>query len=118
MYLHAFVYAVGPMISTYLTGDFSSGMIWSIMAGATANYLYYWYCREQIAAIKKADWVNQQAQDEALKEAGGVQSYVVWVGVAFYVIFLATLMKMVQEGPQDFDQRPSRPAKQAVARTV
>ena len=41
------------------------------MAGATANYLYYWHCKEQIAEIKKSRWLNHTAQDAALKEAGG-----------------------------------------------
>jgi hypothetical protein len=113
MYLHAFVYAVGPMISTYLTGDFSAGIIWSIMAGATANYLYYWHCREHIAEIKKTIRMDPVARESALKESGGVQPYVIWVGVFFYIIFLATLIKMVQEGPPDLDQSPGRPAKQA-----
>ncbi|OQW36844.1 MAG: hypothetical protein A4E19_21110 [Nitrospira sp. SG-bin1] len=114
MYLHAFVYAVGPMVSTYLTGDFSAGIVWSIMAGATANYLYYWHCREHIGEIKKAGRMDRAAQETALKEAGGVQPYVVWVGVFFYLIFLATLVKMIQEGPPDPDKSPGRPAKQAV----
>lgn len=114
MYLHAFVYAVGPMISTYLTGDFSAGIVWSIMAGATANYLYYWHCREHIGEIKKAGKMDLAAQETALKESGGVQPYVIWVGVFFYVIFLATLVKMIQEGPPDLDKAPSRPARQAV----
>jgi hypothetical protein len=48
MYTYALVYAVGPMVSTYLTGDMTVGLIWSIMAGATANYVYYWHCREHI----------------------------------------------------------------------
>lgn len=113
MYLHAFVYAVGPMISTYLTGDLTVGIVWSIMAGATANYLYYWHCREQIAEIKKTGWMNQPAQDAALKEAGGVQPYVIWVGVVFYIIFLATLFKMVQDGLTDSDTLPTKPAKPA-----
>ena len=113
MYLHAFVYAVGPMISTYLTGDFTSGMIWSIMAGATANYLYYWHCREHIEEIKKAGRLNREALETALKESGGVQPYVIWVGVAFYILFLVTLAKMVQEGPPDFDKRPAKPEKPA-----
>ncbi len=113
MYLHAFVYAVGPMISTYLTGDFSAGIVWSIMAGATANYLYYWHCREHIAEVKKASQLDHSALEGALKESGGVQSYVIWVGVFFYIIFLAMLIKMVQEGPPDFDKSPGRPAKQA-----
>ena len=74
MYLHAFVYAVGPMISTYLTGDFSAGIVWSIMAGATANYLYYWHCREHIGEIKQAGRMDLAAQETALKESGGVQA--------------------------------------------
>lgn len=110
MYLHAFVYAVGPMISTYLTGDLTVGIVWSIMAGATANYLYYWHCKEQIEEIKKSGWMNQPAQEAAVKEAGGVQPYVIWVGVVFYVIFLATLAKMIQEGPPDSDKSPTKPA--------
>lgn len=104
MYLHAFVYAVGPMVSTYFTGDFSAGIVWSIMAGATGNYLYYWHCREHIAEIKKVGGVDQVGQVAVLKESGGVQPYVIWVGVFFYIIFLATLTKMVQEGPPDLDR--------------
>lgn len=113
MYLHAFVYAVGPMVSTYLTGDVSSGLVWSIIAGATANYLYYWHCREQIGEIKKASQLNQPAQEQALKDAGGVQPYVIWVGVAFYILFLVTLTQMAQEGQPDSDQRPAKPARSA-----
>lgn len=104
MYLHAFVYAVGPMVSTYLTGDFTAGIVWSVMAGATANYLYYWHCREHVTEIKKAGGVDHAAQDTVLKESGGVQPYVIWVGVVFYIIFLATLTKMVQEGPPGLDR--------------
>lgn len=113
MYLHAFVYAVGPVISTYLTGDLTVGIVWSIMAGATANYLYYWHCREHIAEIKKTGWLNQPAQEAAFKEAGGVQSYVIYVGIALYVIFFATLLKMIQEGPPDSDKLPAKPARPA-----
>ena len=104
MYLHAFVYAVGPMVSTYFTGDFSAGIVWSVMAGATANYLYYWHCREQIAEVKKAGRADPAEQGVALRDSGGVQPYVIWVGVFFYIIFLATLTKMVQEGPPDLDR--------------
>lgn len=113
MYLHAFVYAVGPMISTYLTGDFSAGIIWSVMAGATANYLYYWHCREHIGEIKTSGRLSPAEQETALKESGGVQPYVIWVGVAFYLIFLVTLSKMIQEGPPDPDMRPAKPEKSA-----
>ena len=119
MYLHAAVYAVGPMISTLITGDMSIGLAWSVIAGATANYLYYWHCKERIAEIKKRGWMNQTAQEAAMKEAGGVQPYVIWVGVVFYIIFLATLItSILQEGPPDSDTLPARPAKFSVKSTV
>jgi len=113
MYLHALVYAVGPMVSTYLTGDVTVGIVWSVMAGATANYLYYWHCRDQIAEIKKRSLSHPDMRDFTLKEAGGVQPYVIWVGVAFYVLFIAMLVKMIQEGPPDSDKLPTKPAKPA-----
>lgn len=111
MYLHAFVYAIGPMASTYITGDMTVGIVWSIMAGATANYLYYWHCKEEIADLKKAGKLNPAGQEAALKEAGGVQPYVIYVGIVLYVIALAGLAKMIEEGQLDGDTVPTRPAK-------
>lgn len=111
MYLHAFVYAIGPMASTYLTGDMTVGLVWSVMAGATANYLYYWHCKEEIAEIKKAGKLDPAAQEAAIKEAGGVQPYVIYVGIVLYVIALAGLAKMIEEGQLDGDKIPTRPAK-------
>src|SRR5512146_414251 len=113
MYLYAAVYAVGPMISTYLTGDMTSGIVWSVVAGATGNYVYYWHCREQIGAIKQRTWNDAARQDAAIKEAGGVQPYVVWVGVALYVLFSMALFKMLQEGSLDGERLPAKPAKPA-----
>lgn len=113
MYLHAFVYAIGPMVSSYLTGDISGSLVWSIMAGATANYLYYWHCKEGVEEIKKAGKLNPAAQEEAIKESGGVQPYVIYVGIALYVLALAGLVKMIQDGPPEGDKMLPRPAKPA-----
>ena len=113
MYVYALVYALGPMISTYLTGDLTVGLVWSIMAGATANYVYYWHCREQIGQIKKSAWTDPVKQDEALKEAGGVQPYVIWVGVALYIFFAMTMFKLLQDGLPEGDRQPAKPAKPA-----
>jgi hypothetical protein len=99
------------MVSTYLTGDMTSGMIWSVVAGATANYVYYWHCREHIAAIKQQAWNDQGKQHLAMKESGGVQTYVIWVGVVFYVLFSFTMFKMIQEGALDTDKIPAKPAR-------
>jgi len=119
MYVYALVYALGPMISTYLTGDVTVGLVWSIMAGATANYVYYWHCREQIGALKKNAWTDPAKQDEALKEAGGVQSYVIWIGVALYVLFAITMtFKMLQDGPPDGERSPEKLAKPTAASSV
>jgi len=113
MYLYAAVYAIGPMVSTYLTGDMTSGIVWSVVAGATANYVYYWHCRENIAAIKQHAWNDPIQQHAALKEEGGVQPYVIWVGVVFYLLFSLTMFKMLQDGPLDGDKVPKNPAKTA-----
>ena len=113
MYLYAAVYAIGPMVSTYLTGDMTSGIVWSVVAGVTANYVYYWHCRENIAAIKQHAWNDPIQQHAALKEEGGVQPYVIWVGVVFYLLFSLTMFKMLQDGALDGDKVPKNPAKTA-----
>ena len=111
MYLYAAVYAIGPMISAYFTGDVTGGIVWSIVAGATGNYVYYWHCREQIGAIKQQTWSDPVKQQIALKEAGGVQPYVIWVGVALYVLFSIAMFKMLQEGKLDGELAPTKPAR-------
>jgi hypothetical protein len=105
MYLYAAVYAIGPIVSTYLTGDMTSGIVWSVVAGATANYVYYWHCREHIAAIKQHAWADHSKQHLAMKEAGGVQP--------FYALFFLTMFKMIQEGSLDADKVPPK-AKPAI----
>jgi hypothetical protein len=118
MYVYAAVYALGPMISTYLTGDMTVGLIWSIMAGTTANYVYYWHCREKIGEIKANIRTDPAKQDEVLKESGGVQSYVIWIGVALYILFAATMLKMLQDGPPGGEQSPEKPAKPTATSSV
>ena len=118
MYLYALLYAIGPMISTYLTGDMTIGIAWSMIAGATANYIYYWHCREQIAAIKKQGWSNPAGQDQTLKEAGGVQPYVIYVGIAFYVLFIVTMITLIQQAELGGDRPPGKPAKPTASGSV
>lgn len=118
MYLHAFIYAVGPVVATYLTGDLSASIVWCIMAGVTGNYLYYWYCREHIAEIEKAVRIDPVAQVKALKESGGVQPYVIWVGVILFIISVVMITKMVQEGTLDMERIPAKPVKQTVRLTL
>ncbi|WP_455243960.1 DUF2628 domain-containing protein [Petrachloros mirabilis] len=118
MYLYAAVYAIGPIISTMMTGDMSSGIVWSIVAGATGNYVYYWHCREQIGVIKQRSWNDINQQDAAIKETGGVQPYVIYVGIALYVLFSMTMFKMIQEGSLEEGSMPGKPAKSTVTITT
>jgi hypothetical protein len=111
MYLYAAVYAIGPILSAYMTGDMTSGIVWSVVAGATGNYVYYWHCREQITAIKQQAWNDPAQQQTAIREDGGVQPYVIWVGVLFYLLFSLTMFKMLQEGGLDLEQIPKKPTK-------
>jgi hypothetical protein len=101
MYLYAVVYAVGPVISAYLTGDITVGIVWRVMAGASANYIYYWHVREHLAPIRQKQGWDTTGQERALKDLGGVQPYVVWVGVALHVLLLALLIQAYQEGSQE-----------------
>jgi hypothetical protein len=91
----------------------SSGIVWSVVAGATANYVYYWHCREHIAAIRQQAWNDPAQQRAAMKEEGGVQPYVIWVGVVLYLLFAVAMFKMLQEGALDFDNLPKKPATRA-----
>jgi hypothetical protein len=113
MYLYAAVYALGPVVSVYLTGDFTSGVVWNVGAGATANYVYYLHCREHIASIKQRAWNDPGQQQIAIKEEGGVQPYVIWVGVVMYVLFSLMMFKMLQEGAFELDDRPGKPSRPA-----
>lgn len=113
MYMYAAVYALGPVVSVYLTGDFTSGVVWNVGAGATANYVYYLHCREQIASIKQQAWNDPGQQQIAIKEEGGVQPYVIWVGVVMYVLFSLMMFKMLQEGAFELENGPGKPARPA-----
>lgn len=100
MYLYAAVYAIGPVLSAYFTGDLTVGVVWRVMAGASANYIYYWHVQEHVTAIKEKAGLGGRAQEQSLKDLGGVQPYVVWVGVALHILMFAVLIKAIQEGPQ------------------
>ncbi|TAJ10557.1 MAG: DUF2628 domain-containing protein [Nitrospirae bacterium] len=106
MYLYAAVYAIGPVLSAYFTGDLTVGVVWRVMAGASANYIYYWHVREHVAIIKEKASLGGRAQEQSLKDLGGVQPYVVWVGVALHILMFALLIKAYQEGPSEGTKLP------------
>ena len=80
MYMYALLYAVGPFLALYLTGIPTVGMVWKIMAGVSANYLYFWHAKDHLEKMKSRGLVDRTSQERFLKEEGGVQIYVIWLG--------------------------------------
>ncbi|MBU6432013.1 MAG: hypothetical protein KJS98_01710, partial [Nitrospirae bacterium] len=65
-----------------------------------------------------SSWTDPVKQDEALKEAGGVQPYVIWVGVAVYILFAMTMIQLLQDGLPDRDRVPTKPARPTATSTT
>lgn len=118
MYMYAAVYAIGPVLSAYFTGDLTVGVVWRIMAGVSANYIYYWHVREHLAEIREKSAASAEAVTRKIEDLGGVQPYVVWVGVLLHLLLLAVIIKAFQEGPPPGGKGlPSLPAKPGPSRT-
>jgi len=115
MYLYAFVYAVGPVASFLITQDLGVVVVWSVIAAVSADYIYYWHVRDAMGEIRKRPWSSRELQERAIMEAGGVQPYVIWVGVVLFLLSLGALYRAIQEGPPDKHtlsparQKPSSP---------
>lgn len=101
MYMYALVYAIGPVISAFITGDISVGIVWRVIAGASANYLYHWHLKDHLLRMKDKPFSNQASRLQALAEDGGVQMYVLWLGIALHVLMVGILMSAVGQGPPE-----------------
>lgn len=98
MYLYAGVYLLGPALAIYMTGNPSAVLVWSIVAGATGNYIYYWHIKEQLAGIQKKPLMEQSVRDRELHDLGGVQYYVLWLGVALHILAFVGFFFILKEG--------------------
>lgn len=116
MYMYALVYAVGPVASWYVTGDPTVGLIWRIMAGASANYLYYWHVRDHLDRIRKQAGQNPGALAGLLRDEGGVQPYVVWLGIILNVLMFAVVLGLLIAGPPEGMKAPASPSPPAPER--
>jgi Double zinc ribbon/Protein of unknown function (DUF2628) len=105
MYVYAMIYAVGPVIAFYLTQDLSADIVWRLMAGLSANYIYFWHVKEQVGRIKTERITDGETRRHMLGELGGVQPYVVWVGVGLLVLKVALFVTIFKEGPPDGSDR-------------
>ncbi len=101
MYVYALVYAVGPVVAFYFTQDLSADLVWRVMAGASANYIYFWHVKEHLARLKPRPGFDDPRWEQSLREAGGVQPYVIWVGVALLLLKVGLLVALGLDGPRD-----------------
>jgi hypothetical protein len=86
------------------------------MAGVSANYIYYWHVREHITEIRKGPPLAVGALEEQIRDRGGVQSYVIWLGVALYVMLFFIVIQIIREGPPPSGSPQQGKAKAAAVR--
>lgn len=117
MYLYAAVYAVGPVVSAYLTQDLMVGVVWRFMAGVSANYIYYWHVKEHLTSVRGRA-ADSPPRDTMLRDLGGVQPYVIWLGVALHLLLMAFVIEAIREGLPGDGKNPFSPkSKPAPTRT-
>lgn len=110
MYMFALLYAVMPAIAIVMTGDMMVGLVSRTLAGASANYLYYWHMRDKLQRIMTLPGLDQEARANMVREEGGVQPYVLWLGAALHLFMLGLVIATISQGPPEFmpgdDQSP------------
>jgi hypothetical protein len=103
MYMFALLYAVAPAIAIFLTGDMMVGIVSRILAGGSANYLYYWHVKDKVQRIMAVPNLDALARARLIQEEGGVQTYVLWLGAALHVLMLGLLIAAIVQGPPGED---------------
>ncbi len=101
MYMFALLYAVAPALAIFITGDMTVGIVSRMLAGASANYLYYWHVKDKLQRIMSLPDMDSTARAEMVREEGGVQPYVLWLGVALHVFMMGLVVSAISEGPPE-----------------
>jgi len=101
MYMFALLYAVAPALAIFITGDMTVGIVSRMLAGASANYLYYWHVKDKLQRIMSLPDMDSTARAEMVREEGGVQPYVLWLGVALHVFMMGLVVSVISEGPPE-----------------
>jgi hypothetical protein len=103
MYMFALLYALAPALAIFLTGDMMVGLVSRILAGASANYLYYWHVKDKVQRIMAIPNIEATVRARLIQEEGGVQLYVLWLGAALHMLMLGLLIAAIAQGPPGAD---------------
>lgn len=101
MYVFALLYAVAPAVAIFLTGDMSVGLVSRVLAGGSANYLYYWHVKDKLAKILSSPNLDPERRRAVIREEGGVQMYVLWLGAALHLFMIGLLIAAIQGDPPE-----------------
>lgn len=96
--MYALIYAIGPVVSALLTGDFTVGIVWRVIAGASGNYIYFWHLKDQVQNIQSRPGLNSVARARVLEDEGGVQPYVLYLGIALHLLMFGVLFAAFEQG--------------------
>lgn len=113
MYMFALLYAVAPALAIFITGDMAVGIVSRVLAGASANYLYYWHVKDKVQRIMSIPDMDDTARASLIREEGGVQPYVLWLGAALHVLMFGLLVSAITQGvpegglPEGVEDRPT-----------
>lgn len=99
MYMFALLYAVAPALAIFLTGDMMVGIVSRVLAGGSANYLYYWHVKDKIQNIMNVPNLEDADRARLLQEEGGVQLYVIWLGIVLHILMFGVLIAALVQGP-------------------
>jgi len=103
MYMFALLYAVAPALAIFITGDMTVGIVSRILAGGSANYLYFWHVKDKLQRIMSIPNMDDTARADLVREEGGVQTYVLWLGAALHVFMIGLLVSAISQGPLEGD---------------
>ena len=103
MYMFALLYAVAPALAIFITGDMTVGIVSRVLAGGSANYLYFWHVKDKLQRIMSIPNMDETARARLVHEEGGVQPYVLWLGAALHLFMFGLLVMAVSQGPPEGD---------------
>ncbi len=101
MYMYSAVYLVGPFVILFLTGNIVVTLVWHVIAGASANYLYFWHVKEHLKRIREEIGAHRPISADILRDAGGVQPYVFVLAIILFIFNFFFYFSVVKGPPQN-----------------